>query len=80
MKTLFAYDSFGDAHIFFFELEGDFRHLDKVYINAYDNTIERQGILAALILDNECNIKPEIKRLQEPTRDWDVFVRVGFIP
>jgi hypothetical protein len=80
MKTLFAYDSFGDFPIFFFELEGDYRHLDKVYINDYNDVEDRQGVLAALILDNECNLKPEIKKLQEPTRDWDFFVRVGFIP
>lgn len=59
---------------FFFELEGDYSHLNKKYVNSdpWSETKE----LNDLVYDEKGNYK--VETLEQPTKDWDVFVRCGF--
>lgn len=69
MKTLFLYDGCQEKS-YFFEKDGDYRHLDGVYVNG-----EREELwdeLLSLIPENED------LHLKAPTKDWDYFVRIGF--
>lgn len=48
MKTVFIYDQFSEDSLKFFELDGDYSHLDRTYINAdgdEDNIDELNKIL-----------------------------------
>lgn len=84
MKTLFLFEQFEKA-AFFFELEGDYRHLQDVYINSYIQGKEKakgkalQDELCNLVYDQETG-KTKVIKLTEPTKDWDYFVHCGFIP
>ena len=76
-KTLFLYDRQGEGKNFFFELEGNYSHLDGVYINGcYDEDLTDE--LMKLLFDEagEFIVEP----LEIPTRDWTYFVKVGFFP
>ncbi len=69
----------------FLELEGDFRHLNDVYINTY---IEDEGEqteynkkveqLNNLLYKEDGHYK--VTFLSEPTKDWDYFIHCGFLP
>ena len=76
VKTLFLYDRCGEEPPVFFEKEGDFRHLEGVYINS----MEDEAIIDELhgIIYGESGTLL-IKELNAPTKDWSFFVRVGFI-
>lgn len=76
-KTLFFFDNFGESDNFFFELEGDYAHLDKTYINCTDDE-EKIDELNSLVYDDQW--KEKVTKLGEPTRDWTYYVRVGFCP
>ena len=71
------FDRFGEGEILFFELEGDYSRFEGVLINSVENQ-ELQKELTSLVFDEEGGIK--LKSFSRPTRDWDVFVRCGFIP
>ena len=77
IKTLFLYEDTADSSCFF-ELEGDYSHLNNVYINGTDSTDAQQAELTELLLKDE---KPYFKlpKLDAPTRDWAHFVKCGFL-
>jgi hypothetical protein len=99
-KTLFLYEVLPDES-FFFELEGDYSHLQGVYINAVhpkDTTREKwealQDELSNLIYRTSEEAKAIEKanpkastheiyqknqKIDKPTKDWDYFVKCGFI-
>ena len=78
MKTLFLYESSFDLllKIQFFELEGCYTQFDGVVVNDFDSNKKLSEDLCAIIFDEEGNYK--VKLFNEPTKDWDFFVKVGF--
>lgn len=78
-KTLFLFDVVPEDS-FFFELEGDHSGFEGIYINA----IQRGSDLDAddlndLVYDESGLYRKEIVRLEQPTKDWDFFVRCGIM-
>ena len=80
MKTLFLFDQCGCETPFFFEKEGDYSHLNGAYINSVDTSNEHCNELQTLLYDNDGELLHSIELLDKPTKDWDFFVIVGFIP
>lgn len=79
MKTLVLYDPCGDGtKPFFFELEGDQRRFADFYINADDDE-DLAEELTNILFDAESGLL-KVKKLNEPTKDWDFFITVGFVP
>lgn len=74
MKTLVQFIISGEDE-FFFELSGDRRVLDNVYINTNSKHSDK---LNEIVYDEEGNIK--VQKLKQPTKDWDFFVTCGIIP
>lgn len=82
MKTLFHNISDDIEHIFFFELEGDYSHLDQTIINSSNDTkkwAELNSILYGENMEDNTEWEYKITRLDKPTKDWDFFVTVGFL-
>lgn len=78
IKTLFLFEDTGSDSSFF-ELEGDYRHLNNVYINAGDaDDADKEDELDKLVYKRLTGrFMPD--KLLEPTRDWTYFVKCGFI-
>jgi hypothetical protein len=90
-KTLFLFEDEAGAHLF--EIDGDHSRFHDVYINAEvpegdardEETYEAlQQELCDLIYydeDSEGGEAGELKpdEIEAPTKDWDFFVRCGFI-
>lgn len=73
-KTLVLYRVIGDEEDLkpkFVTLEGDYRHLNDVYVGLTDNADKEEE------LQNLINSNTPFK--SEPTRDWDYFIHCGFI-
>ena len=49
MKTIFIYDQCGVVPVSFFVIEGDYSHLDKVYINNFNHDPVLTNELCTLI-------------------------------
>jgi len=81
MKTIFIYDQCGQATVSFFVLEGDYRHLNNVYVNSLEDEDKQQEILN-LIYNEEGTVNVEM--LQnfpvEEMRQPCYVVVVGFLP
>lgn len=76
MKTLFLYEEIPD-NSFFFELEGDYRHLNGIYINQSTNT-RAVDELNEIVYDHDSG-ELLVEKLHAPTKDWTHFIRCGFI-
>ncbi len=79
MHTIIIYDQFGEDDIQFNVLEGDYSHLDRVFVNS---THEKADELYELIFDFDGNYKVEKLPkfpLELVTPDTKVIV-AGFIP
>ncbi len=79
-KTLFMFNTFTDE-VFFFEMPGgekEWSHLQNVYLNSSEHSDEVLDALNDLVYGDEGKIK--VKKLFEPTKDWDYFVTCGFVP
>ena len=50
MKTIIIFDQCGQEDIKFFVIDGDYRHLDRIYVNSYINE-EKTNELCDLIFD-----------------------------
>lgn len=77
-KTIFIYDSCGEEEIKFFVKDGDYSHLDRVYVNAADN----EKLIDQLIEILESNPKmlkhfPRKTLIANPDAK---IICVGFIP
>ena len=83
-KTLFLFqDSYFEPK--FLELEGDYSHLDKTYINleSLDDMHQEKYTkccdeLTELIYDLDGTYK--VTFLDKPTKDWDYYVECGCMP
>lgn len=77
MKTLFLFiQSSCIEDTFFFELDGDYSHLYSTYINECDNK-DNIDELSSLVYDEKGKIK--VHKLQFPTKDYNFFVKCGFL-
>ena len=75
MKTLFLFIDVNDAtDSFFFELIGDYSHLNETFINAAEDEAKNDE-LTSLVYDHEGSLK--VIQLAAPTSDWTHFVKVG---
>ena len=89
MKTLFMMEDFATElgateSPFFFELDGDYEHLDGIAVNA-DYEKEDDEEMREFLLDCEIELAEILLNespvmLEQPTKDWDFFVRVAFFP
>jgi len=85
-KTLFLFkaDYFKPE---WFELEGDYSHLNKVYLNAVRpedadpaDWKRKQEELSNLLYGADAYEKLKVTFIAQPTKDWDYFVECGFLP
>lgn len=77
IKTLFLFEYFMEGS-FFFELPGDYSHLNGVQIDGSDSdhaTDSNKGELYSLVFDEDGDIK--VEELSEPSKDWTFFVKCG---
>lgn len=72
MKTLFLYTD-SDIEFYFFEKIGDYRHLHNHVVNG--DLSQKQSDEIVEITENITNEE----KLYEPTKDWDYFVKIGWI-
>lgn len=82
MKTVFIYDDQSATEpIKFFVAEGDYSHLNKVYINASDNQYKVDE-LNSILFDDTWNYKVNLLK-EFPVHDFnpniDKVIVVGFI-
>jgi hypothetical protein len=49
VKTIFIWDSCGETALKFFVVEGDFEHLNRLFVNATDGDEDLQEELQALV-------------------------------
>lgn len=81
VKTLFHFCYFGDGSDFFFEKEGDYSHLDGVYITCDCNPDLIQELQNLVFEPNDpYGYYPIVDKLYIPTKDWTFYVKCGFIP
>ena len=88
MRTIFIYDQCCQDDVKFFILDGDYSHLDGIYINAvYDNDNDnekeqKQDELNALLFDNEGQLKQSLidSFPVAEINKMDKVITVGFYP
>lgn len=79
MKTCFCWDTVGEEQPQFFELEGDYTHLNDVYINNTASAENLKDELNKLVYDQETG-DYIVDMQSQPSKDWDVFITCGFMP
>ena len=71
------------------ELEGDYSHLNQVYINNSPDDVSQVGTLNAYykkcdeltdLIYHKDSGKHKVTFIDKPTKDWDYFVECGFLP
>ena len=81
MKTLVMFNQFEsyneEPDVFFFELEGDYSHLNNVFIGSYPSDASNTTELTGLVYDEDG--KKKVQVLSKPTKDWDFFIYCGFL-
>ena len=82
MKTIVIWDNC-DADLKFFVAEGDFRHLNRKYINSMDTTDEEVDEINALVFNEDGSTK--VKMFDTfPDDAWLIaeahVVIIGFLP
>lgn len=76
MKTLVLFEEISERS-WFCEIEGDLRHFDKVYVNGKNASMDLQNELINFMYNSKSEFK--FSKLDLPTRDWDFFIKCGFI-
>ena len=83
MKTIMIYDQCGVAPIQFFILDGDYSHLDNIFINeAADNT-DLQDELGSLVYDDNGKTKLKVYKkfpLKTAAKPGTKVIVAGFYP
>ena len=69
MKTLVLWC---DEDAKFFELEGDYHHLDGIWINS-GASLKLEDELFGIVY-NAATDEVKVKLLDKPTKDWDFFI------
>ena len=84
MRTIIIWDSVGIEPISFMVLDGDYSHLDRVYINegGDEDNDKKQSELSALLCDDETETQRDIPKLDKfpKLEDGDVVIVAGFLP
>ena len=75
MKTLVLYELQDD--LFFFELNGDYSYLNGVYVGSSEGDKLEDELYNLVWSEFSENAKMLVKRLEKPTKDWDIFIRCG---
>jgi hypothetical protein len=75
-KTLCLYDT-NSSLARLFEIEGDYSHLNGVFINDLDSDRDLVKELTSLLFDDEGDYK--VNFIKTPTKDWDHFIHVGMM-
>jgi hypothetical protein len=75
-KTLCLYDT-NSSLARLFELEGDYSHLDGVFINDIDSNRDWVKELTSLLFDDEGDYK--VNFIKIPTKDWTNFIHIGMM-
>lgn len=81
MKTVMIFDSCGETELRFYVLEGNYSHLNNVYINSChdeDLEIELRELLYTETFDEKCNYSEQFP-IEEINQDTVVIV-CGFTP
>lgn len=78
MKTCVCYDSMGESAPVFFDVDKDLSHLDGFYINECETPEDISEELLALCFDKDGNLIQQLNA--KPSKDWDFFITIGFIP
>ena len=73
MKTLVLFHDVDS--VYFFEMEGDFSHLNDVFVGSLGNSNEE--LLSDLLWDQDGRFKH--KKMTKPSKDWDFFITVGLV-
>ena len=76
MKTLVLYNDMWSNRPQFFLIDGDYSHLDGVYINS-DSDKEKIKELTNILFTEGEGVK--VNLFDKPTKDWDIFIQVGYI-
>lgn len=79
MKTLVIYNTFDELAKFRIVV-GDFRHLDKLVINAGDITDDQQDQLDRLFFTERYKIHPDFSEDFPIGQHFDYAINVGFAP
>lgn len=80
MKTIVIWDDYGMSPIKFFYLIGDYRHLDKVYINSTENQA-LQDELSDIVYESDGREKVDMtERFPLPLQPDDAVIVAGFLP
>lgn len=83
MKTVLIYDQCGQAPLEFYVLEGDYSHLDKIYINHINHDAKLMDELCDLLYDAETGASLLVPELNFPvnavSKDTKVII-AGFLP
>lgn len=69
-RTLFLFENHDES--FFFELEGNFKHLNNTYIGE-DQSMNEYELERIIYIDKN------FKKIEEPTKNWTYFVKCGDI-
>lgn len=88
MKTVMIWDTFGEDHLKFSVLDGDYRHLDQVYLGSAVTKGDPQNLapkleeLTSLVYDDDW--KEKIPLSQEfpvdAVKDGAFVIVCGFLP
>lgn len=76
MKTLMLYEPNG-CGTFYVELEGDYSRLNNIYLGDNEITDLHRELENIIWDDSEEILDIKVKKLQIPTKDWDIYVRCG---
>lgn len=76
MKTLILF-TINNHEPCFFELKGDYSRFNGIYINN-DTHLKLENELNSIIFD-EITGSFKLDLLEKPTRDWNYFVKCGFL-
>jgi len=85
MKTVIIYETFTEA-LKFYVADGDYSHLDKVFINSIDSDNDKQDELSNLFYDQQTGDFTEFAHSGteefpvQAVKDGAIVIVAGFLP
>ncbi|QDH83386.1 hypothetical protein [Achromobacter phage Motura] len=81
-QTVMIYDQFGVEPLQFLVLNGDYTHLDQVFINSTECTDEQMDELSSLIYDGDGNVIAKFKKKfpRKAVVNGAKVIVAGFLP
>lgn len=81
MRTIVIWDDCGIGPIKFFYLMGDYRHLDRVYLNAQENQALQDELSSIVYVENTREEKVDMtETFPLPLLPDDVVIVAGVLP